>query len=162
MQAKLQNKIENKQITCAISALFSRYYQYFNHHNASELEKCYHVPCCLSTPDKLLYIENSMDLQQEFSSIFKQLKQAQITTFKSTGASYSQLSADQWLACINWQFIDKNDQVFSHFSAFYTLINVRSEQHVDSTLRLKISHVISHELENSLTLAYAFSISTNE
>ncbi len=50
------------------------------------------------------------------------------------------------LVCIDWAFIDADNEIFADFSAFYYLVDVAGQY--------KIIHVISHSLEQSKVLTY--------
>jgi hypothetical protein len=133
-----------------IESFFRRYFVAFCAHDLTAVGTCYHLPCVLTTPEQLLLIDEMTKFEQQFSAIFYQVKHANVVDVKATKASYCQLSTLLVLVCIDWQFIDQQQQVFSHFSAFYTL------QIIDE--QLKIIQVNSQVLENSLTLTHALSI----
>ena len=59
-------------------------------------------------------------------------------------ASYSKVSEQVYLVCIDWDFIDGQGQVFADFAAIYHVLDINDS--------MKIINVISHELDSSLTL----------
>ncbi len=133
-----------------IERLFINYLNYFKTYNLAGVIDCYHLPCTLNTPDKLSLLVNEQDCQDEFESIFSQLKAAKTTNVVANKASYQQISEQVFLVSIDWDFFDANQQVFTDFTALYHLLIVEDQ--------LKIINVISHELSNSLSLQYSFSI----
>lgn len=134
----------------AIEKLFQRYLEAFHQQNMADTRKCYQLPCTLHTPDKVVLIENDKVFEQEFLDIFTVLSHAKITRFVALKASFSVLSDNLMLACIDWQFIDSDDTVFTDFSAFYHLaLNDGQWQ---------IFNVVSQELSQSIILDNAFEI----
>jgi len=133
-----------------IQQFFHRYYRLFSSHNIAEVANCYAFPCVLSTPEQFLLITKQDEFNTEFTRIFLQLQQASIVEFKATKASYMVMSDQLFLVCIDWQFIDQQQQVFSHFSAFYHLQYLADQ--------LTIVQVNSQILENSLTLNHLLAI----
>ena len=125
--------------------LFKQYQKAFLTYDIDEVISCYHLPCTLNTPDKIILLSNQSDCHNEFNEIFAQLKQAVTSDVVAKKASYVQISKQLYLVCIDWDFIDGQGQVFADFAAVYHVVDI------DDTL--KIINVISHELENSLTLA---------
>lgn len=134
----------------AIEKLFQRYLEAFHQQNMADTRKCYQLPCTLHTPDKVVLIENDKVFEQEFLDIFTVLSHAKITRFVALKASFSVLSDNLMLVCIDWQFIDSDDTVFTDFSAFYHLaLNDGQWQ---------IFNVVSQELSQSIILDNAFEI----
>ena len=125
--------------------LFKQYQKAFLTYDIDEVISCYHLPCTLNTPDKIILLSNQSDCHNEFNEIFAQLKQAVTRDVVAKKASYVQISKQLYLVCIDWDFIDGQGQVFADFAAVYHVVDI------DDTL--KIINVISHELESSLTLA---------
>ncbi len=132
-------------ITIKLQKLFKRYQEAFLTYNIEEVINCYHLPCTLNTPDKIVLLANQSDCHKEFSEIFTQLKTVDTSNIIANKASYMQVSEQLYLVCIDWDFIDGQGQVFADFAAVYHVL--------DSEGSLKIINVISHELESSLTLA---------
>ena len=134
----------------AIEKLFQRYLEAFHQQSMADTRKCYQLPCTLHTPDKVVLIENDKVFEQEFLDIFTVLSHAKITRFVALKASFSVLSENLMLACIDWQFIDSDDTVFTDFSAFYHLaLNDGQWQ---------IFNVVSQELSQSIILDNTFEI----
>jgi hypothetical protein len=125
--------------------LFKHYQKAFLAYDIDEVISCYHLPCTLNTPDKIILLSNQSDCHNEFSAIFEQLKQAVTSDVVAKKASYVQVSKQLYLVCIDWDFIDGQGQVFADFTAVYHVVDINDT--------LKIINVISHELESSLTLA---------
>ena len=132
-------------ITIKLQKLFKHYQEAFLTYNIEEVINCYHLPCTLNTPDKIVLLANQSDCEKEFSEIFTQLKTVDTSNIIANKASYMQVSEQLYLVCIDWDFIDGQGQVFADFAAVYHVL--------DSEDSLKIINVISHELESSLTLA---------
>lgn len=130
------------RIGIKLQELFKRYQQAFIHYNIDEVSRCYHLPCTLNTPDKVILLSSPSDCLQEFGTIFTQLKEAKTSDIIAKKSSFEQVSEQVYLVCIDWDFID--GQVFADFTAIYHVLND------DGTL--KIMNVISHELDSSLTL----------
>jgi len=133
-----------------LQTFFQAYLEGFLNYDLEIIQKCYQWPCTLNTPDKCVYIKNLDDLTHEFNDIFSQLKQADTQDIRPLKASFTPLSDNLLLACVDWQFINSQGQVFTDFSAVYHLL-VSGEA-------LKIINVISHDLSNSIALSQAFSI----
>lgn len=140
--------------TKKLQTFFSFYLKGFLQYDLQAVRNCYQWPCTLNTPDKCVYVANSSELEDELSDIFAQLKQAGTKSIQALKASYSALDDNLLLVCVDWQFIDSNNQVFTDFSAIYHLL-VTEQQ-------LKIVNVISHELSNSITLTNPFSIAPTQ
>ena len=133
-----------------IQTLFDQYITGFKNTDLRQVKACYHLPCTLNTPDKIVFIETEQALSQEFENIFTQLKQAKTTNIIGHHASYSVLSPQLILVCVDWDFIDSNGETFADFSAFYHIIDLDGH--------LKIINVVSHELEQSKVLQHTFEL----
>ncbi|ALO35324.1 hypothetical protein CMT41_11780 [Colwellia sp. MT41] len=133
------------QISSRLQQLFKRYQNAFLHCDIEGVSGCYHLPCTLNTPDKIVLLASQADCQQEFSTIFTQLKDACTSNIIAKQASFMQVSKQLYLVCIDWDFIDGQGQVFADFTAIYHVL--------DHEGTLKIVNVVSHELDSSLTLA---------
>lgn len=140
--------------TQQIEALFDNYLAAFSAYDLDAVVACYHIPCTLHTPDKIVLVNSIDDCRQELNDIFTQLKQANTAKIIAQKASYMSISDDLLLACVDWDFIDEQGQVFADFCAYYHISILNSTKH-----RLAIVNVVSHELANSLSLANVFSIS---
>ena len=139
--------------TQQIESLFNRYLAAFSTYDLDAVVACYHLPCTLHTPDKIVLINNIDDCRQELNDIFTQLKQANTAKIVARKASYMSINDDLLLACVDWDFIDEQEQVFANFCAYYHISVLNS-----SKQKLAIVNVVSHELSNSLSLAHVFSI----
>ena len=147
-------QLEVHVTTQQIKTLFDHYLAAFSAYDLDAVVACYHLPCTLHTPDKIVLVESIDDCRQELDDIFTQLKQANTAKIVAKKASYMSINNDLLLACIDWVFIDEQAQVFADFCAYYHLSTLnRPEQ------KLAIVNVVSHELVNSLPLAKLFSIS---
>ena len=124
--------------------LFKQYQTAFLTYDIEAVISCYHLPCTLNTPDKIVLLLNESDCHDEFSEIFTQLKSVATSNVVAKKSSFMKMSEKLYLVCINWDFLDGQGQVFADFAAIYHVIDI------DGTF--KIMNVISHELENSLTL----------
>lgn len=134
----------------AIEQLFQRYLTAFHQQNMADTRKCYQLPCTLHTPDKVVLIDSDKSFEREFIDIFTVLSHAKITRFVALKASFSVLSEKLILACVDWQFIDSEETVFTDFTAFYHLaLNGGQWQ---------IFNVVSQELSQSIILDNAFEI----
>jgi len=131
-------------IKIKLEQLFKNYQNAFLHCDIDGVSTCYHLPCTLNTPDKLVLLSNQYDCQQEFGAIFTQLREASTSDIVAKKASFSQMGEQLYLVCIDWDFIDGQGQVFADFTAIYHVL--------DTGDALKIVNVVSHELESSLTL----------
>lgn len=132
-----------------LAYLFERYQKAFIRYDIEELRACYHLPCTLNTPEQITLLSTETDCQQEFEAIFSQLQAGNISKVIAKNASFEQVSPQLYLVCIDWDFIDENDETFADFSAIYHLLSNDSQ--------LKIVNVTSHDLECSLTLSNPFS-----
>jgi hypothetical protein len=124
--------------------LFTQYQKAFLAYDIKGVMDCYHLPCTLNTPDKIVLLSNESDCHSEFSEIFTQLKSVKTSNVLAKKASYEQISEQLYLVCIDWDFVDGQGNVFADFAAVYHVLDVAG--------RLKIINVISHTLESSLTL----------
>ncbi|WP_286235525.1 hypothetical protein [Thalassotalea sediminis] len=127
--------IEHQKVT----ALFDKYLTGFIKQDLFAVMQCYQTPCTLTTPEELKYIEDENQLEQTLAAIFSQLSTAHVVDIKVPQASFELMDQNLALVAIHWQFIDKSQQAFAEFCAFYhvTLTSFGSA---------KIRHVISHEI----------------
>ena len=132
-------------IDIRLQQLFKQYQNAFINYELDNVSRCYHLPCTLNTPDKIVLLSNEIDCQKEFSAIFTQLRQANTRDITVQKASFSEVSKQLYLVCIEWDFIDEKGSTFADFAAIYHVL--------DTGEALKIINVVSHELESSLTLA---------
>jgi hypothetical protein len=128
-----------------LEQLFKRYQDAFLQYDLEGVSRCYHLPCTLNTPDKIVLLSTQADCDEEFGTIFTQLKEANTSNIIAKKASFAQVSKQLYLVCIDWDFIDGQRQVFADFTAIYHVL--------DNEGTLKVINVISHELDNSLALA---------
>lgn len=135
-----------------IEEFFNQYLQAFKHYNLADLLACYHLPCTLNTPDKVIVINDINSSEQAFNDIFAQLAYAKTHDIKALKASFSVITDKLYLACVDWSFIDEKDQVFTDFCVIYHVVKIGNE--------LKIINTNSHELDNSITLSTPFSINS--
>jgi hypothetical protein len=136
-----------------ITDLFDNYLEAFKQYKLDDVVNFYHLPCTLNTPDKVVLISTVEDCKKEFLEIFSQLKAANTIDIVVKKSSYTQMNNNVFLACVDWEFIDGNGDVFADFCAYYHLLNVG-----ETECKLKIINVNSHELSNSLPLALPFKI----
>jgi len=127
-----------------LQQLFKQYQHSFINYEHDGVNRCYHLPCTLNTPDKIVLLSSLADCQAEFGAIFTQLKDANTSDIIAKKASFEQMSKQLYLVCIDWDFIDGQGQVFADFAAIYHVLDIDGV--------LKIVNVVSHELESSLTL----------
>lgn len=127
-----------------LEKLFHTYLEAFLNYDTQRVRQCYLLPCTLSTPDKMLVINNSHEFDNEFGAIFEQLKVANIKQIIATNASYVCLANNLMLVCIDWAFVDCEGITFADFSAFYHIMEQDSQ--------LKIVNVNSHSLSQSKQL----------
>ncbi len=140
--------------TQQIETLFDHYLAAFSTYDLDAVVACYHIPCTLHTPDKIVQVNSTDDCRQELNDIFTQLKQANTAKIIARKASYMSINDELLLACVDWDFIDEQGQVFADFCAFYHISISNSTKQ-----EIVIVNVVSHELSNSLSLANVFSIS---
>lgn len=129
----------------ALIKLFKDYIKAFEHYSLEAALACYHLPCTLHTPDKIAYLANIEAFNHEFEQIFTVLKQAKTQRIIPTSASYNNAANSSIDVCIDWAFVDSNDEIFADFSAFFHVITLNGQ--------LKIVSVVSHDLTNSVELA---------
>ena len=133
-----------------LQQLFKHYQKAFINYDINEVSSCYHLPCTLNTPDKIVLLTNQADCLEEFGTIFTQLKDAKTSNIIAKKASFEQISKQLYLVCIDWDFIDGQGAVFADFAAIYHVL--------DSDGILKVVNVVSHELSNSLSLAHKLTL----
>ena len=139
--------------TQQIEALFDNYLAAFSAYDLDAVVACYHLPCTLHTPEKIVLVDSIDECRQEFNDIFTQLKQANTAKIIARKASYMMINDRLLLACVDWDFIDEQGEVFADFCAYYHISVVNS-----TTQKLAIVNVVSHELVNSKSLANTFLI----
>ena len=105
----------------------------------------------VSEYDKVVLIEDGSAFEREFLDIFTVLSHAKITQFDALRASFSELSENLLLACVDWQFIGDNGEIFTDFSAFYHIAFNNGQW--------KIFNVVSQELSQSVQLNTPLNIS---
>ena len=137
----------------AIEQLFQGYLKAFQQQNIAATQQCYQLPCTMHTPDKVVLIDNDNIFEREFLDIFTILSHAEIKRFVALKASFSSLSENLILACVDWQFIGPKDEVFTDFCAFYHLALSEGQW--------RIFNVVSQELSQSVDLNIAFDITDN-
>ena len=133
-----------------LSCLFNQYVTAFKHYDLSQVSACYHLPCTLHTPDKVILLTELQQCKQVFGDIFSQLQQAKTSDIIVKKASYSRVTSEVLLVSIEWDFIDSQGAVFADFCATYHLIQIKDE--------LKIISVVSHDLSSAIVLAHKFSL----
>lgn len=141
-----------------LEALFGHYLAAFENYDLNKVCACYHLPCTLNTPDKVIVVNDIEQCREEFKEIFAQLQQANTDKIVAQKASYKQLNENLILACIDWDFIDNKAQVFADFSAFYHISVSYTDSAEETIQELKIINVVSHELSNSISLPHSFSV----
>ncbi|MCJ8320983.1 MAG: hypothetical protein MJK12_15195 [Colwellia sp.] len=137
-------------LTTNIQTLFNCFQNGFYHFDLAKVVDCYHLPCTLNTPDKMSLINTKTELELEINNIFEQLANECFVRFELSNTSFTQLTDDLLFASINWRFIDKTNQVFSEFSAFYHL-SIKDKE-------LKIINATSHQISNSKNLSNPFAL----
>ena len=134
-----------------IVTLFQNYLTAFKGNKLDSVVECYHLPCTLHTPDKVVLLTDIQNCQKEFADIFLQLKQAKTSDIIARQASYSLVSKELFLVSIDWEFLDQQGEIFADFCAVYHVANIEN--------KLKIINVVSHDLSNSIMLTEQFSLS---
>ena len=140
--------------TQQIETLFNKYLAAFKSYDLDSVIACHHLPCTLHTPDKIVLVNSIDDCKQEFNDIFTQLKQANTAKIVAQKSSYMTINTGLLLVCIEWDFIDEQDQVFTDFCAYYHVSVLSGDKQ-----ELAIVNVVSHELVNALPLANVFYVS---
>ena len=125
--------------------LFQDYIAGFSRYNLNAVKDCYHLPCSLHTPDKIAYLVEDKDFEEEFLNIFEVLKQGKIKNIRVTKATFNESINGSIDVCVDWQFVDDKGEIFADFCAFYHVIKLEK--------KYKISSVVSHELSNSVELS---------
>jgi hypothetical protein len=147
-----------KMLKQKLEALFEHYLTAFENYDLESVCACYHLPCTLNTPDKIVLVNDIEHCKQEFNDIFEQLQQAKTDKIVARQASYMKLNKNLILACVDWYFIDDKEQVFADFSAFYHIGVTYADSAEETIQELKIINVVSHELSNSISLPHSFSV----
>ena len=133
-----------------VVSLFKGYLDAFKTYDLGKVASCYHLPCTLHTPDKVVLLKDSKSCLQEFSDIFEQLQQAKTSDIIARKASYSLITENLLIASVDWEFIDGQGDIFADFCAIYHLVLIGDD--------LKIINVVSHDLSNSLSLDNPFEL----
>ena len=128
-----------------LASLFSDYINAFAQCSMAGVKSCYQLPCVMSTPEKLLLINNESSFEQEFDQIFSMVRNSNLTAFKVNAASFEEINQDTALVAIDWEFIDNANNVFTQFTAIYHLTN--------SPSGFKIFNVISHDVPQGNSLS---------
>ncbi|MFD2166421.1 hypothetical protein ACFSJY_09080 [Thalassotalea euphylliae] len=127
-----------------LAVLFSQYIKAFAQCSMAGVKSCYQIPCVMSTPEKLLLLNNEKSFEQEFEQIFSMVRSAKLTAFKVSAASFEEINENTALVAIDWEFIDSTNNVFAQFTAIYHLTN--------SPSGFKIFNVISHDVPQGNSL----------
>lgn len=128
-----------------LQSFIQGYLKCFKHYDIKALQNFYHLPCTLSTPDKLVQVTTNEKFEQEFLQIFTQLKQANTAQFRFSNISYTKVSNTFITLGGHWIFINDQQETFAEFFACYHLLKENDN--------IKIVNVISHEVENTVTFA---------
>ena len=128
----------------ALIKLFKDYISAFEQYDLTAARACYQLPCTLHTPDKIAYLSSIEAFNKEFEEIFTVLKHANTQKIIPTLASYNLSVNSSVDICVDWTFIDDNNEVFADFTAFFHVIRVAEQ--------FKIVSVVSHDLTNSVEL----------
>lgn len=133
-----------------LQQLFKAYYQAFSTQNMVETLACYQLPCSLATPERIVFLANNTQAEQEFSQIFSWLEQAKVAYIEAGSASFTKINENIFMVNIYWFFLDQNKQVIADFAALYHVIKTNEQ--------LKIFQVISHEIESSIQLPFPLTL----
>lgn len=133
-----------------LEKLFSLYLAGFKKYDIEAVSECYHLPCTLHTHDRVVLLSEPAEFNREFDNIFAQLKLANTQNIVATRASYVNLTESLVLVCVDWDFINNQQEIFADFSAFYHVV-VENDQ-------ASIVNVVSQDLSSSKTLAYPLTI----
>ncbi|MBU2871746.1 hypothetical protein [Colwellia sp. E2M01] len=136
-------------IELKLQHLFKCYQEAFSEYDIDKVSRCYHLPCTLNTPEQITLLSSDDDCQEEFTTIFSQLKDGNVSSIHANKSSYTVMSDTLCLVCIEWDFIDDKGDVFADFAAIYHVLDIGEN--------LKIVNVTSHDLECSLSLNESFS-----
>ncbi len=128
-----------------LQQLFQRYTQAFLQYDIPAVINCYAFPCVLSTPDKMVVLNNTTDAENEFGQIFTWMKQANASQIAVSSASYHLYSDSLAVVNILWKFIDDKAEVLAEFAALYHIHIIEKQA--------KIMQVVSHETAISVDLA---------
>jgi len=138
-------------LSTQLQQLFNDYHQAFRDQNITKVLACYHLPCTLVTPDRLVLLTNISEASAEFEQIFSGLNSLAIHSFKALSASYGKITDNIIAANVHWQFVDQSNTIIADFCALYHI--VKCEQ------QLKIVQVISHENEQAIALPFSLNLS---
>jgi hypothetical protein len=75
-----------------LQQLFKSYQNAFLQYDLEGVSVCYHLPCTLNTPDKIVLLSKQADCEEEFGTIFSQLKEANTSNIIAKKASFEQVS----------------------------------------------------------------------
>lgn len=137
-----------------LEALFNYYHKAFKRQNISDVLNCYHFPCTLVTPDRLVLLKNVKEAAQEFDQIFTSINDLDIHTFKALDSSFEHICDSIIAVNIHWQFFNTRNDIIADFFALYHIL--KNEQ------KLKIFQVISHEVESSISLPFPLNLTEIE
>lgn len=129
----------------ALVNFFQQYSHALSHYDIFLMKNCYQLPCSLSTPDKLLLLCDE-NVEQELEQIFSLLKSGKTSAIKASNCSYQEITPSLFLVNIDWQFLTKNNNLFTEFTALYHIAIIGGE--------LKVVSVVSQEMGQGLTLKY--------
>ena len=134
----------------ALIKLFKDYISAFEQYNFTAARACYHLPCTLHTPDKIAYLSDSESFDKEFEEIFIVLKHAKTKKIMPSAARFNNSANSSVDICVDWAFIDDNDEIFADFTAFFHVIKIAEQ--------FKIVSVVSHDLTNSIELEFPLTL----
>jgi predicted transcriptional regulator len=137
-----------------LQQFFNHYHQAFKAQNIVDVLSCYHFPCTLVTPDRLVLLNNRQAAEVEFNEIFLGINRLGIQSFKALEASYDVINTDDdntiLMVNIHWQFFNKEKDILADFAALYHIIKHQQQ--------LNIFQVISHENEQVIDLPFSLTL----
>jgi len=133
-----------------LSNLYKNYIQAFSALNMEAVSHCYQLPCILSTPDKVVLLNNHDEFVTEFNNIFELVRSENIVAFKTSNASFDIINEGLLVVAIDWRFFDDANNLFTEFTAIYHLTSIDENY--------KIVNVISQDVSQSIALKYPLTI----
>ena len=128
----------------SINQLFDLYQAAFEAFDLKGVRKYYELPCQLTTPGRIITLNNDLEFKQEFSRLFDAIRDTSFIRAISDRKTYSQLNQKHLLISMNWSFLDNKENILAKFSALYSLMNINDEW--------KITSVVSYDFDKLVVL----------
>lgn len=137
-------------LSAGIEKLFYRYIKAFEARDIQGVRDCYSLPCQISTPNELRFLNSEEAFTSEFDTLFARLGEVGFHHAEPHNASYVALSDGLALVSVSWYFRSNDKTLLTAFCTVYTMV---CEQQA-----WRISSAVSHDQSNYVTLKETLTI----